>query len=251
MLRMESAAISFYTPGIGNYFGGPIDNVPPPPPGQPKSIPTISVIEDSEVFNIILHLVYDMPCGRYGPTIEVISSTLDALPKYGLPIPDPSNEIWTVLLRQVEVDPLRVYSVGAAHAIDTVCTQSSEHTLSTHLSNVTEANAMAMGAIYLRRLFFLHLGRMEALKRIAGSPPEIHPPTPACSEATQRAIQKAWKAALADLLLVEMPQAIPVSSIISAFGPVANSTQCLACKEKVQDRIASVVEEWGNVKRII
>lgn len=156
-----------------------------------------------------------------------------------------------MLLRQVEVDPLRVYSVGAAHAIDMVCIQSSEHTLSTPSSSITEANAMTMGALYLRRLFFLHLGRMEAFKRIAGPPPEMHAPTPACSEVTQRAIQKAWKAALADLLLAEMPQATPVSSVISAFGPVANSTQCSACKEKIQERIASVVQGWGNVKTII
>lgn len=192
-----------------------------------------------------------MPCGRYGPSIDVISSTLEALPKYGLPIPHPGDEIWTVLLKQVEVDPLRVYSLGAAHAVDVVCVQSSEHTLRTPLSNLTEADAMTIGAIYLRRLFFLHFGRLEAFKRIVASPPRTHTQTPACSEVTQRAVQKAWSAALADLLLAEMPHATPVASIVSAFGPIANSTQCLDCKEKIQERIAAVVQGWGNVKRYI
>ncbi|KAG8971422.1 hypothetical protein FRC05_011101 [Tulasnella sp. 425] len=242
-------------PGIGDYVGeGRTPNLPSPvglPPDQPNSIPTIFVGEESEVFNIILHLAYGMPCGRYGPSIDVIASTLGALPRYGLPIPDPGDEIWTVLLKQVEVDPLRVYSLGAAHAVDMVCVQSSEHTLRTPLSYLTEADAMNMGGIYLRRLFFLHFGRLEAFKRIVASPPETHAETPACSEVTQRAVQKAWSAALADLLLAEIPHATPVSSIVSAFGPISNSTRCSDCKEKIQERIAAVVQGWGNVKRII
>lgn len=52
--------VSNQQPGIGNYVGARTDNVPPPLPGQPNSIPAVSVIEESEVFNIILHLVYDM-----------------------------------------------------------------------------------------------------------------------------------------------------------------------------------------------
>ncbi|KAG9047784.1 hypothetical protein FS837_001492 [Tulasnella sp. UAMH 9824] len=221
------------------------------PPDQGNTIPTIFVSEESVVFNLILHLTYGMPCSRYGPGIEVISGALEALPRYGLPTPGPTNEIWTVLLRQAEADPLRVYSLGAAYAVDSVCTQSSEHTLNTPLSSLSEADAMTMGAIYLRRLFFLHFGRVEALKRILGPPPDTHPDSTACFEVTQRAVKKAWKAALAELLLAEMPQATPVSSIVSAFGPIANSTHCLVCKEKVQERIASVVQKWGNVKRII
>ncbi|KIO24872.1 hypothetical protein M407DRAFT_25732 [Tulasnella calospora MUT 4182] len=241
-------------PGTRDYFGGGQDNMPfveSSPPGQANTMSTIFVSEESVVLNIVLHLTYGMRCGRYGPSIEVISGALEALPRYGLPTPGLTNEIWTVLLRQAEMDPLRVYSLGAAHAIDSVCVQASEHTLKTPLSNVSEVDAMTMGPIYLRRLFFLHFGRVEALKRILGPPPDTHPDTAACSEVTQRAVKKAWKAALAELLLADKPQATSVASIVSAFGPIANSTQCLACKEKIQERIASVVHEWGNVKRSI
>ncbi|KAG8923949.1 hypothetical protein FRC00_005661 [Tulasnella sp. 408] len=241
--------------GTRDYFGGGrAGNVPfieSSAPDQTNTIPTIFVSEESVVFNIILHLTYGMACGRYGPSIEVISNALEAMPRYGLPTPDPTNEIWTVLLRQAEVDPLRVYSLGAAHAVDTVCIQSSEHTLNTPLSNLSEADAMTMGAIYLRRLFFLHFGRVEALKRIVGPPPDTHADTTVCSEMVQRNVKKAWKAAVAELLLAETPQATAVSALVSAFGPIANSTQCLACKEKIQERIASVVQAWGNVKKII
>ncbi|KAG8930676.1 hypothetical protein FRC01_002417 [Tulasnella sp. 417] len=242
-------------PGTGDFLGGgPPQNmafIESSPPDQANVIPAIFVSEESVVFNTILHLVYDMPCGRYGPSIEVISNALEALPRYGLSTPGPTNEIWTVLLKQTEMDPLRVYSLGAAHAVDLVCMQSSEHTLNTSLSRLSEADAMAMGAIYLRRLFFLHFGRVEALKRILGPPPDTHANTAACSEATQNAVKKAWKAALAELLLAETPQATPVAAIVSAFGPIANSTQCLTCKERIQERIASVVLAWGNVKRVI
>ncbi|KAG8935268.1 hypothetical protein FRC00_011215 [Tulasnella sp. 408] len=241
--------------GIQNFLQGDMEDnmldVEVSPPDQPNTIPTLFVIEDSVVFNIVLHLVYDMPCGRYGPSIEVISNALQALPRYGLPSPGPTNEIWTVLLRQAEMDPLRVYSLGASHAVESVCMQSSEHTLQTSLSNLSEADAMTMGPIYLRRLFFLHLGRLEALKRILGPPPDTHADTIACTEVTQRAVKKAWKAGLAELLLAETPQATRVSSIVSAFGPIVNSTQCLACKEKIQERIADAVQAWGNVKKII
>ncbi|KAG9047788.1 hypothetical protein FS837_001496 [Tulasnella sp. UAMH 9824] len=241
--------------GIQNFIHGDrednILDVEVSPSGQLNTIPTLFVSEDSVVFNIVLHLAYGMPCGRYGPSIEVISNALQALPRYGLPAPGPTNEIWTVLLRQAEMDPLRVYSLGASHAVESVCIQSSEHTLQTSLSNLSEADAMTMGPIYLRRLFFLHFGRVGALKRILGPPPNTHADTIVCTEVTQRAVKKAWKAGLAELLLAEMPQATQVPSIFSAFGPIANSTQCWTCKEKIQERIADAVQAWGNVKKII
>ncbi|KAG9011772.1 hypothetical protein FRB90_007102 [Tulasnella sp. 427] len=218
---------------------------------QPDTIPTIFVSEYSVVFNLVLHLIYGMPCGRYGPSIDVIARALEALPRYGIPAPEPSNELWTILLQQAKVDPLRVYALGAAHAVDMVCIESSEHTLNTPLSNLSEADAMMMGALYLRRLFFLHFGRTEAFKRIVGPPPETHVGTPSCSEMTQRSVKKSWRVVLADLLETEMPQATSVLAIVSAFGPIANSTQCMACKERIQDRIAVAVRDWEKVKKVI
>ena len=82
--------------------------------------------------------------------------------------------------------------------------------------------AKEMGPVYLKRLFFLHYGRADALKRILAS--SSHPRMR--SHKTEKTLPIAsayltWDARL-DL---------PNSAIESALSPLGNHVRCLLCRE--------------------
>ena len=54
-----------------------------------------------------------------------------------------------------------------------------------------------MGPVYLKRLFFLHFGRIDALKRVLLPPPHPHPPTQHCDFTEQKHLTRAWALASA------------------------------------------------------
>lgn len=190
------------------------------------------------------------PCERYGPTVQTISQALRSLQAYGLSTPSLYHDIWAVLLRQAPHSPHRVYALGAAHAMDSLCTLASQYTLATPLTELGEAEATAMGAIYLRRFVFLHLGREEALRRTIRTPPPSHEDTETCSNDARMAIRQGWLATVGRILTGVQPQNTESAHLISQFAPLA-ALPCQKCKENVQGRIASMVQDWARVKRTI
>lgn len=134
--------------------------------------------------------------------------------------------------------------------MDSLCTLASQYTLAVPLTDLTEASALTMGAIYLRRFIFLHLGREEALRRITRSPPAGHDSADGCSPAAQRAVRQGWLAVVAELLTSPQPQNLEAGDLLSKFAPLA-SLSCPKCKDNVQGRIADVVQSWVKVKRTI
>lgn len=178
----------------------------------------------------------------------MIATALNALTKYGIPPPDNSSDVWATLLAHAPETPLRVYALGAANASDTVCSVASSHTLDTSLGLLTEGDALSAGPIYLRRLAFLHAGRMEALKRIIATVPDQHED---CTPDTRREMVLSWKEAIALVLLEPQPQSTPVSLLITTFGPLAAQSECLRCKENVGARVKAMCQEWASVSRTI
>ncbi|KAG8924858.1 hypothetical protein FRC00_004627, partial [Tulasnella sp. 408] len=208
----------------------------------------IAVDETSEVVNILLHVTYSISAQKYGPRIDVISGALTALVKYGLPVPEVDSELWALLLRQASEDPVRVYALGASYGAENVCIGASEHTLKISLSSLSESQAIDIGPLYLRRLFFLHLGRVEALKRILGASIGDHPPTASCSEEGRDTLQRNWRAARAEILSTDLPQNTSRADMLSTFGPIFSSTVCMQCKEQLQRRVEAVIGDWGKIK---
>lgn len=188
---------------------------------------------------------------RYGPSITALTRALGCLPQLGLAIPDTSSEVWSILLRHAPTNPMAVYSTAAAYAMDSVCTLASQYTLTVPLAHLTTAEALAIGPVYLRRLMFLHLGQLDALKRILRQPPEFHEPVPACGATGRRWLTTSWMAVVTDLLLQDNPQTTTAGMLVSSFEPISRRTGCEACKESLRERIALVVQEWVTVKRTI
>jgi hypothetical protein len=194
----------------GNGFGALVPG--PAPPGMPLIVP-----EASGVLNLVLHTAYGLPFAQFVPSFDELEAAVDALARYGavdalarygavdalarygavhLPAVAPMHD---ALLAQAPLHPLAVYALAGAHGLDALAVASSAYLLTLALATLSDADSIRMGPVYLRRLFFLHLGRCDALKRLLVTGPVGHSSTPTCNVADQTAITRAWALAAAYL----------------------------------------------------
>ena len=162
----------------------------------------MSLTESAPVLNVLLHAVYGISCAHYCPTLDNISSAIGAMAKYGISVKkhiSPSTPLYSLILSQAPIIPLEAYTLAAEHDIFDLAVPISSHLLSYDLSTITDVIAIRMGPVYLRRLFFLHLGRIEALKRLLLPPPHPHPETDGCDFKDQKKLTRAWALAAAYL----------------------------------------------------
>lgn len=167
------------------------------------SPPTVMVPESSEVLNIILHTVYNISALAYCPSFETICVALDALPRYGIEpkrYASVGEPLYDLVVACAPHQPIDTYALAGAHDLADVAVAASAHLLSFLLSTLSDELAERMGAVYLKKLFFLHLGRMDALKRVLITPPHTHPETAECSLAQQRCVMRAWALAAAHVM---------------------------------------------------
>lgn len=164
--------------------------------------PIISVSESSIVLNIVLHAIYDMSCAHYSPSLDALSSSLTAMKTYGIPLHNRTahnTHLYTLLMSHAPLCPLELYALAASHDLYDLAVSSSSHLLSMSLPSLTDEMAERIGPIYVKRLFFLHFGRADALKRLLLSPPHPHAPTQWCDFTDQKKLTRAWALASAYL----------------------------------------------------
>jgi hypothetical protein len=131
---------------------------------------SVPVPELSPVLNIILHIIYNMAFTQYSFSLDTLSDAVNCLSLYGV---HPklhvvrNTPVYALLLSLAPLFPIRVYTLAAKYNIDDLAVTTSSHLLSLELWTLTDEIVEEMGPIYLRRLFFLHLGRVEALKRLS------------------------------------------------------------------------------------
>ena len=133
---------------------------------EPMTI--IPLPESSEVLNVLLHTLYAVPCSHYNPTLPVILSSLSSLSQYGhQPLRYISSSLvplYGLILSHAPSRPLDVYTFAAGQGLEELAVACSSHLLGLPLYSISDKSAMEMGPVYLKRLFFLHLGRVDALK---------------------------------------------------------------------------------------
>lgn len=164
--------------------------------------PILPVPESSVVLNILLHAVYDMSCAHYSPSFDALASSIPALKSYGVPLHERfarNTHSYTLLMSHAPLCPLDLYSLAASYDLYDLAVASSSHLLSLSLATLTDEMAEKIGPIYVKRLFFLHFGRAEALKRLLLPPPHPHAPTPWCDFTDQKKLTRAWALASAYL----------------------------------------------------
>jgi hypothetical protein len=176
-----------------NGFGGLIPTVSPHP---------IRIVESSTVFNVVAHAIYGLPFAHFAPVLGDICDAVDALARYGamrLGGAACGSCLYDILLIQAPLHPFKVYKLAGAHALDELAVVVSAYLLSHPLSTISDEDATRMGPVYLRRLFFLRLGRADALKRLLLTGPSLHQSTVTCNFSQQTAVTRAWALAAAYL----------------------------------------------------
>ena len=134
--------------------------------GRQDPFPLIEVPEASSVINIVLHAIYDISCSHHSPTFEDIESAVAALGIYGMNVRTAlsvNSPLYVTVLSFVPTRPIDVYALAAKYDLADLAERTSGHLMSLQLSTITDELAEKIGSRYLKKLFFLHLGRTEAV----------------------------------------------------------------------------------------
>jgi len=218
------------------------------PVGEALSLRTITVPESSAVLNVILHIAYNIPVARFAPDLLTIAAALDGLAKYGLPTPEESNDVWSLLVKHAASDPFRAYALAASHNMEPICVKISPYTLAVPFESLSEADAIAMGPSYLRRLVLLNFRRKEELRLLLEKVPEAHE---ACGEARREEVGRAWALAVTNTLVRPMSQNMSPDELREIFAGVKEGCGCDMCVKNIESRVDEVVSGWEAVQRTI
>ncbi|THH26316.1 hypothetical protein EUX98_g7870 [Antrodiella citrinella] len=135
--------------------------------------------------------------------METLIAAVDALHKYGVPVSkyvQPSMPLFQLILALAPLTPIGAYSLAGAYSLHDLAVPISSHLLGFSLPDLTDELILRMGPVYMKKLFFLHLGRLDALKRLLLSPPYPHSPTLECDFIEQKKLARAWTLASASLV---------------------------------------------------
>ena len=188
--------------------------------------------ENSEVLNLILHAFYNLDSSKFRPNVELVAATLRSLQKYDVSLESlltPDHPMSTTILHLGIQSPLETFAVVAAFKLEHLAIEVSRKLVSVPLHNLTDDLAERMGPLYLRRLVFLHLGRIDRLKQLLMRPPSLHPVTKDCYESDQKRLQNHWKA-LAVALGWDARADMSPQRIHSTFTTLLPNTSCNECQ---------------------
>jgi len=188
--------------------------------------------ENLEVLNLILHALYDLNPSRFRPTVAQVAAALRSLQNYGVSLDSlltPGHTMSITILHLGLQSPLETFAMVAAFKLEHLAIEVSKGLVSVPLHNVTDELAKKMGPSYLRRLVFLHLGRIDRLKQLLIRPPSLHPVTKDCYESDQKRLQNQWKA-LAVVLGSEAQADLSPQRIHNTFTTLLLKTYCNQCQ---------------------
>ncbi|KAH9853672.1 hypothetical protein C2E23DRAFT_884819 [Lenzites betulinus] len=235
-----------------NQFNGLV----PPNPTKAKTRDDLGTVvplpEEANVLNVILHAVYEASCAHYYPSLDTLLTAVDAMESYGLSPKvhiAPSTHLYSLILSQAPVQPIVVYALAASHDLFDLAVPVSSHLLSFPLYSLTDDLAVRIGPVYIKRLFFLHLGRLDALKRLLLPPPHPHPPAGECDFTEQKKLTRAWALASAYLAWDARPD-LSTSAMESALCPLADHLSCHICKRSLSERVKQLIVQWSVVKSV-
>ncbi|KAF8607834.1 hypothetical protein BDV93DRAFT_519832 [Ceratobasidium sp. AG-I] len=229
------------------------DNEFPPSDPNGQSPEVIVVPEPASLLNIVLLIVYGLSMERYQPDLQLLCRVLPALAGYGYQprgLVISHSEIFYLLLAHSKTHPLVVYALAASYNLEQLAISCSQNTLGVELSEITDDLAAVMGPIYLRKLFFLHLGRTAALKRILLEPPSSHPPSETCDLDNQKSVTRAWALAVAYIAVEGRPDTHP-TMLSTSLSTLGDHLACSDCRATLAARVQSVVQQWSAVSLTI
>ncbi|KAI6140945.1 hypothetical protein EDD17DRAFT_1712878 [Pisolithus thermaeus] len=213
----------------------------------------VPIPEPSAELNIVLHAIYNMSCAHYSPSFESLVSALAVMNVYGISVKKHITRftpLYNLLLFHAPLYPLELYALAASYDLYDLAVPASSHLLSFPLASLTDEMVDRIGPRYLKRLFFLHFGRSDALRRLLLPPPHPHPPTGTCNFTEQKKLTRAWALASAYFAWDARPD-LSTSSMESALAPLGEQVSCEQCKLALQERLKTLIVQWSVVKRTI
>jgi hypothetical protein len=242
-------------------------------PGGPLLHGPVSKIPDSSAtLDIIFQTVYGLSCAIQAPTLDSLSFAISRMPVYNL---SPSTLIGTgtplyahLMGNHAPLEPLKLYTLAGQHSIDSLAVGVSSHLLGLDLSEITDQMATTMGSVYLKRLFFMHKGRLARLKNVLARPPSLHDSKLAkvCDIATRAAVRNRWTVLVTSLAWDATPgkfrrahwDVLPTHhDLIADISPHAiqahlrstgEALPCPQCQHSWQERTVEAATEWATVK---
>lgn len=136
---------------------------------EDSDCPIINIPESSPVINILLHTVYGMSCMHYCHSLADISAAVAACRVYGFSFEKYlalDTPLFQTIISYAPISPLDIYILAASHSLHELAVATSSHLLSFQLQTLTDEMAAKIGPVYLKKLFFLHYGRTEAVSSV-------------------------------------------------------------------------------------
>jgi len=245
-------AVHFHalTRASNNEFGGLLTGIQEP---LGEDYDFIAISEESDVLNVILHCIYNIPCDSSRPTLQCIERSLLASDKYGLSMEQYMSRgslLYNTVLIAALFQPFEVYALAASHELEELAVAASSYTLTHKLHHVPQHIADKMGTKYLQRLYQLHGTRMDALKAMLDEKPYPHEARQHCSVVNRQATSKAYELAAAQVAYVATP-ALPHTTIELIMNGLADAVGCPDCKATLISRAKAIVTGWMLLKRTI
>ncbi|KAI0050133.1 hypothetical protein FA95DRAFT_1556067 [Auriscalpium vulgare] len=221
-------------------------------PHEPDALP-VSIPLDSVVLNILFHAIYGMPVMHYNPSPDAVHDTIELISAYGLASDvhlAPGTPLFDAAVSVASSAPIRFYALAAALDAYPLAVAVSSLLLSFPLDSITDAVASKIGAVYLKRLFFLHLGRTAALKRLLEIPLRSHEPSLICGAREHQKLAKAWSLASA-YLVWDSKADVTTNTIETTIRSLATHLTCAQCSIILRDRTTDMLLEWSKIKDTI
>lgn len=238
-------------------------------PSRPE--PILAVPERSSVLNVILHIIYHMSCTQYSPSFDILVEAVRTLKTYGISAKNvitPSTPLHGILLTHAADRALELFALASQNDLYDLAVSSSSFLLSISLSAITDQMAEQIGPIYLKRLFFMHLGRAEVLRNILLPPPYPHPPTSTCDTTQQKNLTRAWALASASLVwdaragahafgdgifmhvrpILMLIVDVSINAMKAVLSPLGDFLPCELCRTALNERIKTLISRWLAIK---
>ncbi|KAH6913017.1 hypothetical protein BKA70DRAFT_1265768 [Coprinopsis sp. MPI-PUGE-AT-0042] len=223
-------------------------------PGGPLLHGPVSKLPDSSAtLDIIFYTLYGLSCDDRAPSFESLVYAIGRMPDYNL-APSTFIQHGTPLYahlmdRHAPLQPLRLYVLAGQHSIEPLAVGVSSHLLGLDLSEITDEMAATMTSVYLKRLFFMHKGRLARLKTVLARPPSLHDSKVAkvCDIATRSAVRSKWTTLVTSLVWDATPDISP-HSIQAHLRSTGEALPCTQCQHSWKERSVEAATEWATVK---
>ncbi|KAL0062013.1 hypothetical protein AAF712_011091 [Marasmius tenuissimus] len=216
----------------------------------------LSDISSSEL-EIMLRAVHDISNDAGQSVIDVDIQTLirsiDNLPEYGIsPVAciTPESHLYKLLLSCAPLHPLEVYAQAAHHGLGSLAVTVSSHTLVVELAQLTDELSKRMGSVYALRLFQLHAGRVDTLKKLLSRDLGLHNPTPDCTFDGQRLLKAKWTLGVA-AMCAEIKPDTSTSTIRETMLSNTDGLKCRECNNLRDNGLRNVLTAWTMTSRTI